>query len=448
MGSRSADSGRYRRPAMSAREGPPVGHSYEEYLAVRRRLVDTFRAIDSAQSFFDFQVALADEIRATEPAAHAHRDEESRYHIRQLRLIGDALAWMALHPYALRKLSPNFGAPPSLTSQGEAFDATVDMAREYAEKGVPVVIADLTNCLSVGDVVLCADPERPTLAESGGSLERMGKGRKGRQMRRSLSILELLHKGSTTLEGNEVQTVVFEIHDEKSSSWAAVAEAVRLALDHGHGTAVHSKSDVMWAIRDDQELGGGPPPEIDQVTKGFGSACVALNSRVLEEPSPLVAPPLVWPLPPDIQLALFERDVRIVHVIDLDAFMQSETDGVRVKSIDLDDPYGVVVGANDWEERIAGRFLDDVLYGFETIESAANTIITFATHAHEHPDTAETVSTAKHPTDVALVSTMEEARVLAEDKEALMKYGYVVTTRKLFDQMRDAESKVDAHDDD
>ena len=138
---------------------------------------------------FDFQLRLAQAIRSAEPVAFRDRASRERDHLRRLRLLGDGLAWRLLHPYTIRRLTKNQGGAQAVSTQA-GFDATLQLAEQEAAKGRPVLVCDLTNCLRVGDVLLCSDPEQPVILESGGHSRFKNKGRKGRQARRAGAITE------------------------------------------------------------------------------------------------------------------------------------------------------------------------------------------------------------------------------------------------------------------
>lgn len=125
-------------------------------------LIEEFEGLQSANSILRFQARLADAIIEAEPTAFADRSSPERDHLRRLRLLGDGLAWNLLHPYTIRQLAKNSAGPPSIGNQ-EGFPATMKLAQEWAARGMPVLVCDLTNCLRVADVAVCADHERPLL---------------------------------------------------------------------------------------------------------------------------------------------------------------------------------------------------------------------------------------------------------------------------------------------
>jgi hypothetical protein len=160
-----------------------MGRSEDERRTVRAELFWRFESVDSRAGLLDLQLAMIEEIKIAEIALTRDRKSPERDHRHPIRLLGDALAWRLLHPYAIRHLYTGDAAPPNLSNQ-QGLDATIDMARKVSDKGQPALIADLTYCIGTGDVIACADPERPLIMESGGRPSGSSSSRKGRQRRR------------------------------------------------------------------------------------------------------------------------------------------------------------------------------------------------------------------------------------------------------------------------
>lgn len=402
----------------------------------RLEMIERFESVDSPRALFEFQVALADAIRGVEPTAYSGRDDDARFHLRQLRLIGDAVAWRLLHPYAVRKLAGPAAAPPSLISQGEAFDRVLEFAEQCAGSGALVLIADVTNVIGIGDLIICNDRERPGVLESGGSAEHLGKGRKGRQMMRALAVLRLLHTGEAKLEGLEALTQTIEIDTELDHSWSAVEVAAGTALKVGKGGRAFDAGDVVWGVRAD-ERSAHPPPEVESALERMHSPCVSWNSYRLEHPTSFVPPPLEWPLPHDVRIALFERELRLIHVVDLDAFCRVHPGG-RITEAQLDGRSsgraGIVVSTSAGDVRVATRFIEDVLDGYQTIETTAHSIIDFVL-ASQRLDDATVDDPTDKPTDVARIEDGGEAASLLSDPEAARKWGYVALPIEFYDRL-------------
>ena len=92
--------------------------------AVRAELLRTLWRFESAQDLLELQLRLVSEIKASE----ASDGEDERDHRDSLRNIGDGVAWKVLTAHAIRNLSVTGRQPPSLLSQGAAFDHVCNSA--------------------------------------------------------------------------------------------------------------------------------------------------------------------------------------------------------------------------------------------------------------------------------------------------------------------------------
>jgi hypothetical protein len=126
------------------------------------------------------------------------------------------------------------------------------------------------------------------------------------------------------------------------------------------------------------------------LTSEFKDPLVAMSSAVLEKPSSLVPPPLAWPLPIDLRVALLERDIRLLHVIDLDRFLETEHEGARIVSIRRDErgellePCFAIRGSDGLVAAASTRFVEEVVYGFLTIESSAHLLLSGFDHIDDN----------------------------------------------------------------
>ena len=353
--------------------------------ALRRRRIEFVKQldlIDSPMRLFDFQRDLANEIRAVEPAAYRDRGSLEREHLKALRLIGDAIAWQTLHPHTIRQLSKHPGKPPALGSQGEAFEFVIACARMAAEARHPVRICDLTNVLRIGDLII-GEPEQPMLIECAPDAPASFRlrGRKARQLARMEAVAEVLRQGHGHVPGTPAPIKVYESPLQSEYSWHVVESAARAALANGAGLAA-GDSDVVWALRADATDAGALPlaTDVADMTSGFSDPLVALSSTLLDEPSPLVPPPLAWPLPLDLRLALLEREIRLVHVVDLARFLEIEHEGARIIDVRRDQRGDLleacfIIQSGDLTSAASRRFVDDVIYGFMTIESSVKALL-------------------------------------------------------------------------
>lgn len=348
--------------------------AYEHELrAERDQLLTAYAAVDSGAALLEFQLQLATAIELREPAAFKAKNREAKEHLRLLRLLGDGLAWRLLHPYAIRQLAKNPAPPPALGSQGDGFRFTLDAARKLTANEHLVLVSDLSHCLTIGDLVICDDRERPSIVECGGHEKFLDKGRKGRQRQRAQAVTDLLNEGTATFPGNELATQTLELDKPQGDTWAVVDRVVVAADREGSAAELASDDDLVFAARADDDA---EAPDA-RLMNHMAEPAVAIYTRLLERPDPRVPPCVEWDVSVEAKRLLYQGDVFVGHVIDLAAFVGRRMGNAEIVKILRSGKevagFGVVVG-ND-PLAFSHEFLTDVLLGFQTIESTAETIL-------------------------------------------------------------------------
>jgi hypothetical protein len=331
----------------------------------------------------EIQLDLAAEIRRSEDSMSAG-NVNLRWHIHLLRCCGDCLAWKFLHPHAIRQVSKQQPAKPSLTNQGTAFDFTLEKARELAEAGHPVLIADLTHCLRIGDLVLATDSERPELIECKmtGRPERFElQGRRGRQISRMRSTTEYLRSGRARIYGEELTRQVIEINVAPEFNWSTVAQVCANANTSRQASTMLSSGELIYATTEDDEI---VPNEIREGLFTPRYSVVASHFVPIEEAWSIVPPPLSWDIPPDMRIALQEGDLMLFHIFDPHVVVgYSNSDGTVVgfESHVPDDDHGYRIRIGQTQLITGANFTRSLLYGYETAQSMANRMIASAVKA-------------------------------------------------------------------
>jgi hypothetical protein len=327
-----------------------------------------FLASRSSETLFDLQVQIARELQVSE-SCDSH---EERWHRRRLRSIGDAAAWTVLTPHAIRNLSRGRAPAPSLLGQGSAFDHVLDTARSAVQDGMAVVISDVTTCIGVGDLLACGDPDAPYIIECKRSFrpEALMQGRRGRQLSRGRAIGSYLRSNRGFLPGVAVEKVAIEVPHEPAYSWESVIAAVQSALVEGSGVVARDR-ELIWARRSDE---AAIPAEFHQLFRPDALLFIGSHNRLMDNDAPgHIAPPLTWPVPAEIAFGLAEDDVTLYHALDPSAFDGHATARARLVGVTELAPevYGFAAEVDGEERQLGPRFLVEVLYGFETVHSAA-----------------------------------------------------------------------------
>src|ERR1700730_11948873 len=131
----------------------------------RNVLLELLESATLPVDFASFQTALAAEIIATERLKSENRQDgdlqsELKRHLHLCHHLGDGLAWRLLDPHTIRQLAKNDGNPPYLSQQVAATTEALKAINQFAtELNLPAVMADLTNVVRIGDVIVPNDSQ-------------------------------------------------------------------------------------------------------------------------------------------------------------------------------------------------------------------------------------------------------------------------------------------------
>ena len=406
---------------------------------IRRSLFDQIEAVNSSKALFEVQLAIVQEIQSAEQALRYDKCSELKWHIKLLRYYGDTIAWSLLHPHTIRQLSSNPARPVSLLSQGYGLKTTLQVGREYAEDGMFVLIADITNCIRIGDIILCHNPELPTILECKTKIApgQLTRGRARRQLMRIAKISKYLATGEEKLYGQALVNKTVTVTSKIEHNWDAVNQAVKDALRIGEGFAFPSSSDVLWAYAYNEESPSpNPPQQVNNAISEFGFLCVGCHGRPIEEGNCLIPPPLAWPIDNDCRFALMEEDVLLCHFVDIQYFKDVESrHGKIIETLHGKEFInGFIVEVNNQRLTLAPTFLDQIIYGFQTIDSTVRGMIEFALKVSE-VQTSELVKPPANHERIILVSENELA-VFSKELETKLSGEYLAIPADLVKQIR------------
>lgn len=340
--------------------------------ALRHRLLEDLEASHSPSALAAIQRRLAAEIMASEREQTHDRAGalEGKFHRRQLRLMGDSIAWRVLHPHAIRNLAKNAGKPPKIIDRSAEIEKCLLAVEEVAGSfKVEGLVADLTHCVKIGDVILARDRERPDIIEFKSKEhkpEHQHQGRRGRQLYRMKKTAEYLNTGKVDF-GEEAPTRwCLPVSVPATFNFDAVERVTAKALDSGSALEVVETGHWIGSCRP------GSTPVFPENHQFHGGTWIAFLSDAIPNLLSEVAPPMAWPISFDARCALMEGELTLFQIVDSALFLR---DGVRFTQDDVPTETMFDVQSPAGWFKCSAYFARQVLFGFRTIDSIVKTMI-------------------------------------------------------------------------
>ena len=366
----------------------------KELKHIRKTLFDKLLCLDAPKSIFEFQIELAEELKRCERLQKSKKNESIKSHMHLLRCYGDSLAWQLLHPHAIRQLCKSQKNKSFLIDQEKGFNKTVEIAKGISEYDFPLIIADLTHCIRIGDIIICSDPEIPGIYEckSRRTNEKFElQGRRGRQLSRMKGTYKYLEKGHAKVFGEELTRVCIEIDSPTCYNWDIINDVLIKADNKGH---------AVWKVSD-YEIIGATYNDNDNLFESlnveefkFKNVFFDTHYRAIREASPTVPPPINWKIEDKFKLQLMEGELFLIHIFDPNVFIGLSDDNARIISFSSKIPTNCISsGIADFAFEVdikghkiilSSNFAKQVLYGFETVESVAEQMLEFAAKSDEY----------------------------------------------------------------
>ena len=238
------------------------------------------------------------------------------------------------------------------------------------------IIADLTNVLRIGDVIV------PNGAGSGiifefkatqkGPKKAGYANRAARQLLRMERMAEYLHEDRGRVFGTDEEIFAISVQHSHEYIYEHVDAAYQDALEIGFCAYQVSDHDVLFCVRSDQDLGAwlnqAPSPP-------FRFAAIGFHSRFMsEEVHPVIKPMPAWPVSLRVRQALLNREIFLTHLVDPLAIVGFAECGWLIEGFSRTTSEYNITAGND--SLVAPEvWLDRWLYGFETGSSVASAMV-------------------------------------------------------------------------
>lgn len=406
----------------------------------RRMLFDRLDRVSTVEELLALQIDIAEAILEAERQMEIGQIDRKKLqaHIKCLRLYADALVWWNLHPHSIRQLAKNPGAPQSLLSQADAFNNVLLHAQRYCrDTRLPVLVADITNVLKIGDIIVVTDPECPQIVECKMKLpspQHLMQGRVGRQISRAFGITQYLKEGAAKVFGENHRSMTVESQHQAERNWQVVGQLCSQALRVGEAYLEISPGDYLWALRSERQ--DIVLKAVKQKAEAIVTAQLGTSLGLMNFQDGLFAPPSAWrKVSSKVRFELIEGTIVLFHLVSYEALGgdYGDTQKITIRNTD----YPIVVSIEGREYPLSRRFIYDIVYGFETIESCVRGLLTFAhglasTVPRDLPDVPNVKPSMWY------VETPEEISLLLMQKN-LSHTDYVSMPRQLVESLLGAE---------
>lgn len=208
------------------------------------RLMHDVRQLDSRDGMREVQERLAGVLAEAERRYLEARKREKkgtgdpvdvlfwRRALVRLRAIGDAIAWKFLAYRRQWLLLMGRNQHPGLMTGKAGFDDEWQFFQQHWEDGEPTVLTGLTNCVTIGDLLVARDDELWTI-----EVKRNAKRFGGAQWQR-MELLKRQLSGEPRIDGKEGPSWVLEADVPFRTYWTEAEPHVRRAMESGVATWV------------------------------------------------------------------------------------------------------------------------------------------------------------------------------------------------------------------
>ena len=284
-----------------------------ELRQIREALYQRFDKISSPSELFLLQRSIAEEIIDCEKniAQNSNDNIIWKEHLKKLLSIGDSIVWLVLDPFTIRQLGKYESVRTSLANQEDMIVEILNRYQEKSEKSI-FLIADITRCITVGDVIEVITSDRVRIIECKSSkpevitAENLLKGRMGRQFSKAFWLQAYMETGFGKLYGHDRPSKTFEIETSSNSHIALIPGLIDKCMGNEDGVAyVQAELGLIYlAQRTDVELND----EIIMSMPKLKKTVIASTARLIEEPKETIfhATPLVLNLPFEYRVILQE----------------------------------------------------------------------------------------------------------------------------------------------
>lgn len=353
----------------------------ENLKRIRKDLLVEIDKVDSPMSLYNVQYKIACEIMNAESNYSDTFLGEYREHVLLLRNYGDTLPWRILNPYTIQELYNGEKPLQFLNTQKDAILNILEKAKIYAENGNVVLIGAVTNFINTADLLICDMIEQPIIIQCQHkhmceNVIDLNSAKQEHQLKKLNST-----KYVRNLKSDAIKKYINAVKYDCENNWALVNDVVKNSIENSQCYGIIDKDDMIWAFQYNGHMPEIPTLISDNIKK-YKLPVVGSHFRVLDEPELMINPPSCWPIELECRFSLMEGDIALMHYIDAYSFKKMNKPQCFIKDILYHDgkleENCIVVESNKKEKVYSCKIINNVVYGFCTINEMANIIIEYA----------------------------------------------------------------------
>lgn len=344
---------------------------------LRHTLYVKFDEIKSHSDFYNFQVDLTHAIMESERNIMSNYYKDVyQFHLDRLYALGDALVWTVLDEFVIRQLGRYEAVRTSLINQEAIFLKLLADYKVKAETSI-YIFADLTRCITIGDVVEVHGHDSIRILESKttkpASISELLSGRNGRQFSKTHWLSRFLQNGFEKLYRENKPTKAIVVNVQPTYNFAIIPELIDRCLEDDTAYVQTNDGVVYIAQNLDAEENKEVICNIGRIN--WQQPILAGTGRLIENDTETRyhMPAMAFPIPLKYKILIHEVDININGVLDVKHIINlAEKQGYLFSFDEEDRPTLSKDGVNF---KFHVRFINNVLINFWTIQSLVDTLI-------------------------------------------------------------------------
>lgn len=356
-----------------------MADNFQELYKLRMKLYYNFFKMSSPESIFELQLELAASIVDAENNIKKNNNKDNfQYHLDRIYGLADSICWLFIDESVIKQLGLYESTITSLSAQEGNY---LDLMKRFSEdaKGKILIFADLTRCISIGDLIEVISSDNIKLIEikekfpNDQHASALLRGRTGRQFSKMYWLTHYLKDEFGTLYRNKKPTKTIYVEKNYEYHYNLIPELIEKAKEEG--TSIIQAEEGLAFMCQNFEFENDPSILRKCVEWGFEQPVIASTARLTENRDATVfhKPSLLFDTNYEYRVLLHEVDYSIMGVLDVEYIKGLfKSKGYGFKYIDDMLPKIEYEGVY---YTLSYRFINNILSGMSTVDSTVEVMI-------------------------------------------------------------------------